>query len=119
MLAQRPERLANACPPSAAGGGTQLPSSRTLYRKDEGWSSKLRFQRRWRHRSTVAALLTQLVPEPPGPARVAIRFTTTELGWTPVRVLAIRSFTTDNVATPSGVMRQEQHDASCSSDEKG
>src|SRR5690349_804962 len=39
----------------------------------------------------VAALLLQLVPVPPVPARVATSFTTTDVGITPVRVFDVRS----------------------------
>src|SRR5947209_1128790 len=66
----------------------------------------------------VAALLLQLVPDPPAPARVETSLMATELGLTPVSVLLIRSFTTDSETSPFGVTRQEQQDTSCSSGEK-
>jgi hypothetical protein len=40
---------------------------------------------------TVAAELVQLEPVPPPPARVLSSFTVTEVGTTPVRVVARRS----------------------------
>jgi hypothetical protein len=65
----------------------------------------------------VAALLVQLVPDPPVPASVEISFITTELGRIPVRVLLMRSFTTERDTNPSGVTRQEQQACNCSSGE--
>src|SRR5271165_374443 len=66
---------------------------------------------------TVAALLVQLDPDPPVPARVETSFTTTELGRTPVKVLLTRSLFTDKETKPFGVTRQEQQETSCSSGE--
>ena len=64
-----------------------------------------------------AALLVQLVPVPPAPAVVAINFTTTEFGRIPVSVLPSKSVVTDKEARPFGVIKQEQHEISCSSGE--
>lgn len=59
----------------------------------------------------AAALLPHEVP------RVAKSLTTIEFGRMPVRVVLIRSSTTDSAARPLGVTRQEQHDTICSSGE--
>lgn len=65
-----------------------------------------------------AALLVQLVPVPPVPARVARSLITTEFGRTPVSVLLIKSFCAESETSPFGVTRQEQHEINCSSGEK-
>jgi len=67
--------------------------------------------------TAVEALFVQSVPLPPVPATVDNNFTAIEPGRTPVSVLLVRSFTTDNEASPFGVTRQEQQEISCSSGE--
>src|SRR5580692_2239308 len=63
---------------------------------------------------TCAALLVQLEPLPPVPARVASTFTVTEVGTTPVRVFTVRSAFTPKLTVWSGVTRQEQHEINSS-----
>ena len=66
---------------------------------------------------TIAALLLQLVPDPPGPASVERSFTTTEVGTTPVKVRIVRSRLTPRFTNPFGVTKQEQNAINCSSGE--
>ena len=65
-----------------------------------------------------AAELVQVAPLKSAPAPVATNLTTTELGFTPVRVLLIKSEFTDSDARALGVSKQEQHEINCSSGEK-
>ena len=66
----------------------------------------------------AAARFVQLVPLPPGPAKVESSFTTIELGRTPVSVFAMMSWSTERDTKPFGVTKQEQHEINCSSGEK-
>jgi hypothetical protein len=66
----------------------------------------------------VAALLLQLVPIPPLPARLVSSLTTTEVGLEPVAVYVVKSRVTPRFTRPFGVTRQEQQATSCSSGEK-
>jgi len=53
----------------------------------------------------------------PVPGKEATSLTTTEVGLTPVRVLLIRSLSTDRETSAFGVTRQEQQEINCSSGE--
>ena len=64
-----------------------------------------------------AALFVQFVPLPVGPASVGIRVTVSELGRIPVSVLLIKSPSIERLASPFGVIIQEQQETSCSSGE--